>query len=646
MSKKVWRFHRKTLLLRRIFLVNLYKMTLNHLVKYIFCAAVLLVSKPVAAQSVLCKDTVKHQKLRDAMWATCAQEDPHKVYAACWAYQSHCMECKDNAGYYDSWICGIMYNLDRMNIFDAYHIATTMKNDLMRRRTEAHDEQYLAPKMLGHVYNACGNIPGAVVELEKAIELIKGTKYEKDGLSFLYLGMAHIQLNNNNEETLKWLDEVMKELARNKDQKDYWRCLADAYAMKAIVRFKQRDYEAFLKNYELSQNADALNSDPSDDLFLPYARIYKTLLEGDSKKALGDVESLSNLKERYMVRCDIYTYLGNTDLAFMTQRELMHMRDSITGVMIAENIQNQDEEMSLLDQKQKSARMMNIVLVIAMVMALMLISGLALTIYGKRRYQNILLRKNQELKSAYKQVAAADEMKTEFIRSVSHEIRTPLNIINGFTQVLTEDNAQFEPEERRSLADAISSNTRQITSLVNKMLALANEHTKDLMKDVEEADALEICHKALNAMPPVDSKRVKVELADLTNSKNKKLTTNSDSLLQMLGNILENAVKFTEEGHIRLMLRKDRTFFHFSIEDTGCGIPTDKIGTIFERFMKVDTFKEGLGLGLAYCHETAGKLGGTLTLDQTSEAGTTFTLSLPIKLKTKINSYESINATR
>ena len=74
-------------------------MTLNHLVKYIFCAAVLLVSKPVAAQSVLCTDTVKHQKLRDAMWATCSQEDPHKVYAACWAYQSHCMECKDNAGY-------------------------------------------------------------------------------------------------------------------------------------------------------------------------------------------------------------------------------------------------------------------------------------------------------------------------------------------------------------------------------------------------------------------------------------------------------------------------------------------------------------------------------------------------------------------
>jgi signal transduction histidine kinase len=231
-------------------------------------------------------------------------------------------------------------------------------------------------------------------------------------------------------------------------------------------------------------------------------------------------------------------------------------------------------------------------------------------------------------------VAAADEMKTEFIRSVSHEIRTPLNIINGFTQVLTEDGTEFEPAERKDIAETISKNTRHITSLVNKMLALANEHTKDLMKDAEDTDALDICRRAISAMPNVDAARISVELVDLTGSDDKILTTNSDSLLQMLGNILENAAKFTDQGYIRLTLKKVKEYFHFTIEDTGCGIPSDKIGTIFNRFTKVDEFKEGLGLGLAYCHETVGKLGGTLTLDKTSAEGTTFTLSLPIKLKT------------
>lgn len=609
-------------------------MTLNHWIKYIYCAATLLVSIPAVSQTELCKDSVKHRQLHDAMWAACSQEDPHKVYAACWAYQAHCIDCKDNTGYYDSWVCGIMYNLDRMNIHDAYHIANTMKDDLMMRGDAVKDERYLAPKMLGHVYNACGNIPGALREFEKAIELIKGTKYENDGLSFLYLGMAHIQLNNNSDETLKWLEKDLDELARHKGQKDYWRGLADAYAMKAIVMFKQRKYADFRRNIALAEQADSMNPNPTGDLFLPYARIYKILLDGNRERALTEVEKLPNLKERYLVSCDIYTYLGNTDKAFLLQRELMHTRDSITGVIIAENIQNQEEEMMLLNQKQKAARMMNIVLVIAMVLALMLIVGLAMTIYGKRRFQDMLLKKNRELKSAYKQVAAADEMKTEFIRSVSHEIRTPLNIINGFTQVLMEPEAQFEPEERQSLADTIGKNTRQITSLVNKMLALANEHSKDLLKDVEQTDALDICHKALSAMPPVDPEHVSIELVDATEDQDKALTTNSDSLLQMLGNILENSAKFTEEGHIRLTLSKDNTYFHFTIEDTGCGIPLDKIGTIFNRFTKVDEFKEGLGLGLAYCHETVAKLGGTLTLDQTSVLGTTFTLSLPIKLKT------------
>ena len=103
----------------------------------------------------------------------------------------------------------------------------------------------------------------------------------------------------------------------------------------------------------------------------------------------------------------------------------------------------------------------------------------------------------------------------------------------------------------------------------------------------------------------------------------------------MLGNMLENSVKFTEQGHITLTLKRDKTHFRFTVEDTGCGIPEDKISTIFDRFTKVDDFKQGLGLGLAYCKETAEKLGGNLTLDKTSDEGTTFTLSMPIKLKQK-----------
>ena len=124
-----------------------------------------------------------------------------------------------------------------------------------------------------------------------------------------------------------------------------------------------------------------------------------------------------------------------------------------------------------------------------------------------------------------------------------------------------------------------------------------------------------------------------MEFEDLTNNHGTMIRTNGDSLLQILENILENSAKFTEEGHIKLTLRNDSQMMWFTVEDTGCGIPEDKISTIFDRFMKVDEFKQGLGLGLAYCHETAENLGGELKLDHTSEAGTSFTLRLPLNVK-------------
>ena len=155
------------------------------------------------------------------------------------------------------------------------------------------------------------------------------------------------------------------------------------------------------------------------------------------------------------------------------------------------------------------------------------------------------------------------------------------------------------------------------------------------MEMAAQIDGIGVCRKAIENMPVVDTEMVKVKLDDQTNG-DSTLYTNSDSLLLMLSYILENSAKFTEKGHIILKVRTEkqnnRKMMLFSVEDTGCGIPSDKQGTIFQRWMKADEFKEGLGLGLAYCWETAQKLGGELTLDQTSEAGTTFTLRLPVEL--------------
>ena len=601
----------------------------------VFVAAMMSVSQ-VSAQSLHCKDTLEHRKLQQAMWESCFQDKEQVVFDACQAYLKHAKADDDLMEASTAWVCGIMYSLGRMDISSAYHIAQGLKSDIEGSKY-AEEGGYFISNMMGHIYNTCGNIPGAEAEFLKSAEQIKGTQFEREGKSFIYLALAHVHLNNNLAQTLYWLDVTEKELMRHKDSRNFYRCLADVYAIKAIVRFKQKDYAAFRQCIDKMDEAERLNKMPSGDLFTPYARIYRTLLDKGQDAALAEAEALPNLKEQYLLKCDIYRYLGDNEKAFMTQRELMHKRDSITGVMIAENMVRAEDEMELMRKSQKMARVMNYILFGIAVLALLTIVLMTRNILIRRKFNKRLMAKNKELKSAYKQVAAANEMKSEFIRNVSHEVRTPLNIINGFSQVLAEMGPDMGDKERGEVAKTIGHSAYQITSLVNKMLAIANDSTKDLMAQATETDGIAICCKAIENMPVVDAEKVKVKMDDQTNG-DVMLYTNGDSLLLMLSYLLENAVKFTEKGHIILKVRtekqKGRKMMLFSVEDTGCGIPSDKVGTIFQRWVKVDEFTEGLGLGLAYCWESAQKLGGALTLDQTSEAGTTFTLSLPVE-KTK-----------
>ena len=603
--------------------------------RLICTVAALLMVMQMSAQEPQCKDSAEHARLMTAMWASCAQDSQKVVDDACQAFLEHAKSEGRMLDASTAWVCGIMYGLGKMDISSAYHTALKMKADIEASRY-AEEGQYFVSNMMGHIYNTCGNISGAEAEFKKSAEQIKGTPFERDGLAFIYLALAHVQLNNSLQRSLYWLDVTEKELMKNKDNWNYYRCLADIYAIKAIVRFKQKDYNGFRSCIAKMEEAERLNHNSSADLFTPYARVYVTLLDKGSEEAFAQAKTLRNLKEQYLLECDIYRYMGDDDRAFMTQRELMHKRDSITGVMIVENIDRTDEEMKLMKRGQKMAQLMNYILFGGVMLAILTIILMARNLLIRRKFNKQLMAKNTELRAAYKKAAAADEMKTEFIMSVSHEIRTPLNIINGFSQVLAEMGPDMGDEQRKEISKTIGHNTYQITSLVNKMLAMANDSTKDLMEQAELTDGISICHKALENMPQVDDTKVKVRLDDQTEGDNL-LFTNTNSLLLMLSNILENAVKFTKEGYIILKVRteteKGRKMMLFSVEDTGCGIPSDKLGTIFQRWVKVNEFNEGLGLGLAYCWETAQKLDGLLTLDYTSEAGTSFTLSLPVEKK-------------
>ena len=279
----------------RDFSNNLNGMSINHYI--ISVAAVLLMATQVSAQEPHCKDTVEHSRLMQAMWESCLQDSQQVVYDACLAFRQHAMADNNMLEASTSWVCGIMYSLGKMNISSAYHIVQGLKGDIESSQF-AEEGRYFVSNMMGHVYNTCGNIPGAEAEFLKSAEQIKGTRFENDGLAFIYLSLAHVHLNNSPTQTLHWLDVTEKVLRKNRNSWNFYRCLADVYAIRSIVMFKLKDYDAFQRCIDKMEEAENMNKTPSADLFTPYARIYKTLLEKGKDEALAVISIVTSVITR------------------------------------------------------------------------------------------------------------------------------------------------------------------------------------------------------------------------------------------------------------------------------------------------------------------------------------------------------------
>ena len=580
------------------------------------------------AQTEKCRDTVEHKRLKKLMLEVCNQEDVAIRDVILAEYQSHASKEGDLDSYYNAWFNKIMHEMNRMHIYEAYQLIQDMRND-MEHNHVATEEKYLVPNMMGQLYNSCGYYKGATELLKEAIQLIRGTHYEARELNTIYLGMAHSCMSEDTKESMHWITEYMMEVEKHADSDRYYRNMANAYAFKSILDFKDERFDDFRESCRLSMEYEKQNHSGSSGSFLPYRKIYLRAMDGDIDGALIGAGSLLNRKDRYLVTRDIYHFDHQPLMASNAMRQLTHMRDSITGVMIAENIKKTEAEVQMANEHREATDRLNLVLTIAIIITLLFVMALIANMLNRRRYQKRLLEKNRQLKIARNKAQESDRMKSSFIRNVSHELRTPLNIINGFTQVLTNTDMPLSDEERHQAAVTIDENTRHITSLVNKMIALADEDASNILINLRQVNCIEVCQQAIVAMPSIDATQVKVELHTPV-ADDFCIKTNLECLKRMLGCLLENAVKFTEKGKISLTVKQAERVVHFIVEDTGCGISQEALPHIFDRFSKADEFKKGLGLGLAYCFETAQKLDGSLEYDTTYTNGCRFVLILPI----------------
>jgi PAS domain S-box-containing protein len=241
-------------------------------------------------------------------------------------------------------------------------------------------------------------------------------------------------------------------------------------------------------------------------------------------------------------------------------------------------------------------------------------------------------RSEADLRAAKEAAEEASRLKSAFLRMATHELRTPLTIVSGYVELLASSTASRLTPEEREFIDIAQAGTKTLSRLVDDLLDLARIEAGRLdlaIRAVDVGEAIKQVHRMVSvqaAAKGIDSV-VTIE-PDLP-----LVAADPDRLIQILLNLVGNAVKFTEQGHVQSTVRRAGDGVEISVADTGIGIAPEAQATIFDEFRQADASTTrrfgGTGLGLAIAKRLVEMQGGTLTVESTVDVGSTFTLWLP-----------------
>lgn len=248
-----------------------------------------------------------------------------------------------------------------------------------------------------------------------------------------------------------------------------------------------------------------------------------------------------------------------------------------------------------------------------------------------QREKDLLLESQRRLMKEKTRAEEASLMKSAFLANMSHEIRTPLNAIVGFAHLVTETTNASEQREYFSI---INKNCDLLLKLINDILDLSKIESGRLNYNVSEVELRDICQEAY----VVQSLKMTSDVALLYNSvamPSVRLWIDPHRVEQVLLNLLSNAIKFTSKGFISLFYEVEDMFVRVSVMDTGIGISEEKLESVFERFVKLDDFYQGAGLGLPICKMIVEQLGGEIGVRSELGKGSTFWFTLPLVVTDK-----------
>ena len=555
------------------------------------------------------KQSPEYLALRDSMRHAFNDADSTRFFPALTRLQDYLLQQGDLHAYYTQRCNEIVFQLNRQRIFEAYMLGRQLSIELREKGLD--NEMYMAYNMLGHINRYCGNKEAAKRNFNTVISMMeKGGYYES--MPPIYMNLVNVELNDDPEEASRLLDKA-KEIAEKYSPDRVF----DIETRKTLIYYNNGDFPKFMEGYKAYKEGVA---EGKSSVHGRTMEVYYLALMGKTdeavamaKRDLGD--------EGHDAITKIYEQTGRWKEAYQSLRQEMESSDSVNNVVLANSMKGIREELRFYDVERQSQRRLTIGLTVVVLLLALLAAALSYIHFSRRRHMH-------QLKKAYDHALESDKMKSAFIRNVTHEVRTPLNIISGFAQVIADPELVAGPEERAHIAQMMQKNTQLITSLVDEMLELSlNENTPEKVAKDESVEVNDLIRDLLQENEYKVSKDIKLQF-DSSLDETFRLQTNEGMLKRVISLLLDNAIKYTKEGSITLKTSADDQQMTFIVEDTGVGIPEKDAETIFDRFVKLDAFKEGLGLGLPLCRMIVNRLGGSVHLDTSYKQGARFVVKL------------------
>ena len=231
----------------------------------------------------------------------------------------------------------------------------------------------------------------------------------------------------------------------------------------------------------------------------------------------------------------------------------------------------------------------------------------------------------QKLIIARDKAEELDRLKSAFLANMSHEIRTPLNAIVGFSSLLAETDSR---SERQEYIKIVQENNELLLQLISDILDLSKIEAGTFNFVYTNVDVNETCSEIIKSMGMKVSKGVELIFGELFPECY--IYMDKNRFTQVISNFINNALKFTQQGSITLGYEQvSHQKIKFYVRDTGMGIPEEKQKSVFERFVKLNTFVQGTGLGLSICKSIVSQMGGEIGVDSTEGIGSCFWFTHP-----------------